>query len=80
MIKNLKKNFSRWHIKARLRLYVWSISEDCIDRLNFFSRNRFQMSRSRTSVSSVCLKMSVSSVIWSENQNGVHIVGSGVTP
>ena len=64
MIKNLKKNFSRWHIKARLRLYVWSISEDCKDRLNFFSRNPLKMSISRTSVSSFCSKMSVSSVIW----------------
>ena len=80
MIENLEKKFSRRHIEARLRLCVWSISEDCIDRLIFFSRNRFQMSRSRTSVSSFCLKMSVSSVIRSESQNGVHLVGSGVTP
>ena len=36
MIENLERNFSRRHIEARLRLYVWSISEDCKDRLNFF--------------------------------------------
>ena len=37
------------------------------------------MSESKTSVSLFCLKMSVSSVIGSERQNGVHLVGSGVT-
>ena len=36
MIENLEKKFSRRHIEARLRLCVWSISEDCIDRLIFF--------------------------------------------
>ena len=30
MIENLEKIFSRRHIEARLRLCVWSISEDCI--------------------------------------------------
>ena len=33
---NLVKKISRRHIDARLLLCVWSISEDCIDRLIFF--------------------------------------------
>ena len=73
MIENLEKKFSRRHIEARLRLYVWSISEDCKDRLIFFSRNRLKMSISRTSVSSFCSKMYVSCVIRVESQSWVFL-------
>ena len=39
MIENLEKIFSRRHIEAQIRLYVWLISEDFIDRLNFFTES-----------------------------------------